>query len=121
MILADTSVWIDHFRAGEPALVVLLEQNAVLMHPFVLGELACGNLQSRQSTLRLLSNLPAAPKATDNEVLQFITLHRLMGKGIGWVDAHLLAAAVLAADTRLWTRDKHLGQLARRLQLDYVN
>ena len=119
MILVDTSVWIDHFRQGLQPLSELLETNSVLMHPYVLGELACGNLRSRQETLRLLENLPAAPSASDSEVFQFIALHRLMGKGIGFVDAHLLAATSLAADAKLWTHDKRLSEVARKLKLGY--
>lgn len=89
------------------------------MHPFVLGGLACGNLRSRQETLRLLGNLPSAGKASDSEVLQFIELNKLMGKGIGFTDAHLLAATALTGDAKLWTRGKRLSAVARRLKLDY--
>jgi len=119
MILVDTPVWVDHFREGLPALAALLDRNAVLMHPFVLGELACGDLKSRRETLRLLANLPIAPKASDAEVLQFIERHKLMGKGIGLIDAHLLAATALAADAELWSHDKRLAQQAKTLKLDY--
>jgi len=119
MILVDTSVWVDHFREGLPALAALLDRNAVLMHPFVLGELACGNLKSHRETLRLLANLPIAPTASDAEVLQFIERHKLMGKGIGLTDAYLLAATALAADAELWSHDKRLAQQARTLKLDY--
>lgn len=118
MILVDTSVWIDHFRKGSPQLAAALNQGEVLMHPFVLGELACGNLKSRASTLKLLSNLPAAPKASDEEVMTFIEAHRLMGKGIGLIDAHLLAATALQADATLWTSDKSLRKQAERLHLE---
>lgn len=99
MILVDTSVWIDHFREG-------LNQNKVLIHAFVVGELARGNLKSRRETITLLSNLPKAPKATDAEVMGFIDSNHLMGKGIGFIDAHLLASVALAADAKLWTHDK---------------
>lgn len=119
MILVDTSVWIDHFREGLPSLVVSLNQNSVLIHPFVLGELACGNLKSRQDTLRLLANLPHSPKASDAEVLQFIETHKLMGKGIGLIDAHLLASTALSADAVLWTHDKRLAQIAKNLKLGH--
>ena len=115
MILVDTSVWVDHFRSGLPQLAKLLEQNVVLMHPFILGELACGNLTSRRDTLRLLANLPAAPKASESEVLMFIEMNRLMGKGIGYIDAHLLASTALAADASLWTQDKRLGKASQEL------
>lgn len=118
MILVDTSVWVDHFRVGVPALAELLEQQQVLMHAFVLGELACGNLKSREETLHLLSDLPAAPKASDLEVMEFIERRRLMGKGIGFVDAHLLAAVMLAPGARLWSRDKRLRQIAHSLGVE---
>ena len=78
MILVDTSVWVDHLRAGAPALAVALEQGSVLMHPFVLGELACGNLKNRGEVLRLLGELPAAPMATDPEALNYIERRALM-------------------------------------------
>lgn len=117
MILVDTSVWIDHFRNDLPPLADLLENNNVLMHPFVLGEIACGNLNNRRDTLQLLSNLPAAPQASDAEVMAFIESNSLMGKGIGFVDSHLLAAAALAADAKLWTLDRRLGQAAKTLKL----
>lgn len=119
MILVDTSVWIDHFREGVHELAERLEANSVLMHPFVLGELACGNLRSRAETLHLLGNLPTAARASDSEVLQFIELNKLMGKGIGFTDAHLLAATTLTGDAKLWTRDKRLSDIARRLKLGY--
>ncbi|HHQ41149.1 MAG TPA: type II toxin-antitoxin system VapC family toxin, partial [Chromatiales bacterium] len=115
MILVDTSVWIDHLRTGEPHLVALLERSQVLMHPFVLGELACGNLRRRADVLRHLGALPRSPVATDDEVLRFIEVHRLMGKGIGWIDVHLLAAVALSPGTRLWTRDRRLDTVARTL------
>jgi predicted nucleic acid-binding protein len=119
VILVDTSVWIDHLRRGEPALISLLDAGQVLSHPFVIGELACGSLKNRKAVLTLLQDLPAAPVATDEEVLLFIERHRLMGKGIGYVDAHLLAAAVLAGNGRLWTRDRHLDAVAESMGLTY--
>ena len=119
MILVDTSVWVDHLRAGTPALAVVLEQGSVLMHPFVLGELACGNLKSRGEVLRLLGDLPAAPLATDPEALDYIERRALMGRGIGYVDVHLLASAALAGAARLWTRDKRLAAVAADLKLAY--
>jgi predicted nucleic acid-binding protein len=119
MILVDSSVWIDHLRAGEPALVELLNSGRVLAHPFVIGELACGNLKNRKAVLSLLQDLPATPVATDEEVLFFIERHGLMGKGIGYVDAHLLAATSLAGTARLWTRDKRLGAVATSMGLAF--
>ena len=97
MILVDTSVWIAHLRAGENGLATLLEAGAVLIHPFVIGELALGNLRQREIVLNALTDLPQASVATDAEVLHFIDQHRLFGRGVGYVDAHLLAAVQLTA------------------------
>jgi len=119
MILVDTSVWVDHLRAGEGTLVALLNHSQVLMHPFVLGELACGNLRNRSEVLRLLKDLPQTTVAGDEEVLFFIERHALMGRGIGYVDAHLLAAVTLGGSTQLWTRDKSLRSVADTLKLTY--
>ncbi|MCF6264782.1 MAG: type II toxin-antitoxin system VapC family toxin [Xanthomonadales bacterium] len=108
MVLVDTSVWIDHLRAGEPGLEELLGTCQVLMHPFVLGELACGNLHNRVELIRLMRDLPQANVASNEEVLFFIDQHSLMGCGLGYVDIHLLAATALTGSSRLWTRDKRL-------------
>jgi len=118
MILVDTSVWVDHLRTGEPTLADLLEHGRVLTHPFVIGELACGNLRNRDHVLGLLRKLPSAPSATDEEALFFIERHRLYGLGIGYIDAHLLAAASLADTASLWTRDKRLDACASAIGLD---
>lgn len=112
MILVDTSVWVDHLRKGVPELVELLERGEVLTHPFVIGELACGNLKDRGEVLDLLAALPAAVVAADDETLLFIEQRMLMGKGIGYIDAHLLASVTLTNDARLWTRDKRLAEIA---------
>ncbi|MBA2565057.1 MAG: PIN domain-containing protein [Gemmatimonadetes bacterium] len=117
MILVDSSVWVDHLRGGEPALVSALGAGRVLMHPFVLGELACGNLRNRREVLGLLRRLPSAPTVTDSEALGFLEDHALMGRGIGYVDVHLLAATALAGAARLWTRDQRLAAVAARLKL----
>lgn len=117
MILVDTSVWVDHLRAGEPALVHLLNHGLVLAHPWVTGELALGHLSQRQDILGLLTGLPSAEIATDAEVLGLIEAEQLYGLGIGYVDAQLLAATRLTADARLWTADKRLAVVARRLRL----
>lgn len=117
MILADTSVWVEHLRKGNPALVEGLQAGRVLTHPFVIGELACGNLRNRREVLDLLGRLPSAPAASHAEALNFLERRRLMGRGIGFVDVHLLASAALAAPTRLWTLDKRLAAIARELQL----
>ncbi|MGZ5140634.1 MAG: type II toxin-antitoxin system VapC family toxin [Burkholderiales bacterium] len=119
MILVDTSVWVDHFRKGAPQLASVLENSEVLMHPFVLGELACGNLVNRSEVIRLLGDLPLAPVAADIEALTFIENHALMGRGIGYVDVHLLASLVLAGDAQIWTRDRRLAVVAKDLGLSY--
>lgn len=120
MILVDTTVWVDHLRADDAQLSALLLSNQVLMHSFVIGELACCNLRNRDELLTLLVDLPQAPVASDAEVLFFIERHRLMGRGIGYIDAHLLAATALSdAGTSLWTRDRRLATLATELQLGY--
>jgi predicted nucleic acid-binding protein len=117
MILVDTSVWVDHLRGADKALAVALEAGEVLVHPFVVGELACGNLAHRQEVLSLLRALPQAQVATDDEGLAFIEGRRLMGRGIGYVDVHLLASAALDGDATLWTRDKPLAAVAAELSL----
>lgn len=115
MILVDTSVWIDHLRSGNRDLELLLNNNQVLMHPFVLGELACGNLERRTEVLSLIGSLPPVPVATDDEALFFIDRHRLMGIGIGYIDVHLLASVSLAKPASLLTHDKRLGRIAAEL------
>ena len=117
MILVDTSVWIDHLRVGEDGLDALLNGGRVLAHPFVIGELACGNLHKRTEVLKLLKNLPQAPVASQEELLFFIENNELMGRGIGFIDAHLLAATALAGASRIWTRDKRLERVAVDLNL----
>ncbi len=119
MILVDTSVWVDHLRSEEPYLVSLLNANRVLAHPMVIGELACGNLRNRDEVLGLLKGLPSIIPATHDEVLFFIERRRFMGRGIGYVDAHLLAAASLTGLAMLWTRDKRLMDAAVDLRLAY--
>ena len=114
MILVDTSVWVDHLRVADRQLAGLLLEDAVLCHPFVLGELACGALNRRSEILGLLRNLTQAPVVEHEEALAFVEAHALMGSGLGWVDVHLLASATLAGE-RFWTRDRRLVQAARRL------
>ena len=115
MILVDTSVWVDHLRKGDQALARLLDSGMVLAHPFVIGELALGNLRQHDFILTALQDLPRAVVATEQEVLQLIAQHTLAGAGIGYVDAHLLAAVRLTAGATLWTRDKRLLGVAQRL------
>ena len=117
MLLVDTSVWIDHLRKGDDALADALHNNMVIMHPHVLGELALGNLKNRSAVLSLLRNLPEAVVATDDEVQTMIEEQSLFGRGIGYTDAHLLAAVRLTPEARLWTRDKRLHVMAGELML----
>jgi hypothetical protein len=117
MILVDTSVWIDHLRTGEPRLVELLEEDRVLGHPWVIGELALGHLSNRREILALLTNLPAAQLASPGEVTALIEARRLYEYGIGYVDAHLLASSALTPGAALWTRDKRLTTAATHLNL----
>lgn len=117
MILTDTSVWVEHFRSSDSTLVSLLQRGDVLMHPFVLGEVALGNLGQRELVLDSLSNLPMAITARDDEVLGYINAARLWGLGIGYVDAHLLASARLTPHASLWTRDRRLDAAAEALGL----
>jgi hypothetical protein len=117
VILVDTSVWIDHLRAGNEILARLLEDGRVLVHPFVIGELALGNLKQRDVILQTLQDVPHANVAADREVLHFIDTHALFGLGIGYVDAHLLAAVQLTAGAALWTSDQRLKTAAERLRL----
>jgi hypothetical protein len=117
VILVDTSVWVDHLRASDETLVGLLGAGMILAHPFVIGELALGNLGQRETVLNALSDLPQATVATDAEVLHFIDRYTLFGRGAGYIDIHLLAAVRLTAGAELWTRDKRLHGIAAPLGL----
>lgn len=117
MILVDTSVWVDHLRTGDAALAASLEAGLVLTHPFVIGELALGTLAEREILLGSLRDLPRATVASDDEVLVLIEREGLQGRGIGYVDVHLLAAVRLTPDASLWTRDKRLQTVAKALSL----
>jgi predicted nucleic acid-binding protein len=118
MVLVDTSVWIEHFRRRERALADGLSDGLVLMHPFVCGELACGNLKNRSAILSDLRALPSATVASDTEVERLIEDRKLWGQGLGWVDVHLLASALLS-HCEFWTLDKRLGEAAARLGLSF--
>ncbi len=118
MILADNSVWIDHFRRPDPGLSKLLDADLIYSHPFVIGEVACGNLADRIGKLGLMSNLDCAPIADHEEIVEFIDEHMLMGRGIGYIDVQLLASAAMQAG-RLWTRDRRLKDPAEGLGLSY--
>ncbi|MGA9322469.1 MAG: PIN domain-containing protein [Xanthobacteraceae bacterium] len=117
MILADTSIWVDHLRRRNAAFAQLLEAVEVLGHPFVVGELALGHLDPRAPLLRDLRDLPQSIVASHQEVLHFINEYRLFGRGIGYVDVHLLAATRLTRGAALWTRDQQLRRVADRLKL----
>jgi predicted nucleic acid-binding protein len=112
VILVDSSVWIDHFRRRDADLSGLLRARVVMSHPFVVGELACGHLPKRDAVLATLSRLPCAPVVAHDDVLAFVERHALMGRGIGWVDAHLLASALVAGRVSLWSRDRRLAAAA---------
>ncbi|MGH9443132.1 MAG: PIN domain-containing protein [Thermoanaerobaculia bacterium] len=116
MILADTSVWVDHFRNGNRRLMALLDGAEILGHSFVVGELALGNLRRRSEILGLLTDLPQAKRAEDGEVLHFAETAALPGSGLGWVDIHLLCSAALET-CGLWTLDRRLAAAASRLGL----
>ena len=118
MILVDTSVWVDHFRNGNVHLQGLLMDGDVLCHPFVIGELACGHLKKRKEIIELLQTLPSAQMAQDEEILQFIEIKKIFGTGLGWVDIHLIASAMLTK-TLLWTQDAKLHTLATQLNINY--
>ena len=114
MVLVDTSVWVSHLRETHAGLVDLLNDGKVACHPFVVGEIACGNVKNRTSILSLLEALPMALQVEHEEVLVFIDSHDLMGKGLGYIDVHLLASAVLSG-LPLWTLDKKLEKAAEEL------
>lgn len=113
MVLADTSVWVHHFRKGDARLAALLERGEVAVHPFVLGELACGGLARRSETLGHLRTLPHVERVDDAEAMRFLESARLWGSGLGWIDVHLLAAARLSGVT-LWSLDAALARAAGR-------
>jgi predicted nucleic acid-binding protein len=117
VILVDTSIWVDHLRQRDEILDGLLSDQEVLIHPFVIGELAMGNFRQREAILDDLRELPLATVAMDHELLDFVQTGALFGVGIGFVDAHLLASARLTPEARLWTRDKRLDAAARRMSL----
>ena len=120
MILVDTSIWIDHLRHGDEHLVHLLREGRVATHPHVIGELALGSLQNRNAVLEWLKNLAGATVATDDEVFCFIEANAVFGRGIGYIDAHLLAAVRLTPGWKLWTHDKRLLAVSAELGLAYA-
>jgi predicted nucleic acid-binding protein len=118
MVLVDTSVWVAHLRAGDVGLEVLLNEGLVFCHPFIVGELACGNLKNRSEILSLLHALPMVTALENEEVMRFIESHRLAGKGLGYIDMHLLASAMLSG-VPLWTLDRKLKGVSSELGLEY--
>jgi len=117
-MLVDTSVWIEHLRYGTRRLAGALRRVAVTTHPFVIGELACGHLQRRNEVLGLLAALPQLPVADHAEVLTLVERTRLMGRGIGWIDAHLLCSTLLGRTT-LWTLDRRLAVVAQEFRVAF--
>ncbi|MCC7201943.1 MAG: type II toxin-antitoxin system VapC family toxin [Nitrospirae bacterium] len=118
MVLVDTSVWVSHLRDENPELERLLNYGDVVCHSFIIGELACGNLKNRTEILSLLNALPIAPPAEHEEVMHFIENYRLMGKGLGYIDMHLLTAGLLN-QVRIWTLDKKLNEVSLKLGLQF--
>jgi predicted nucleic acid-binding protein len=119
LILVDTSVWVDHLRSGDEHLATLLNQGKVLMHPFVMGELSLGSLANRATVLELLRGLPSAAVAGPSESLLLVDRHKLHGRGIGYVDLHLLASTLMSDGATLWSRDKRLILIAGELGCAY--
>jgi predicted nucleic acid-binding protein len=118
MVLVDTSIWVTYLRRGNRQLEKLLMDAEVMCHPFIIGELACGNLKNRNEIISLLQSLPSAPTIEFDEFIFFIDRNHLMGKGIGFVDVHLLASAQLTG-IPLWTADKRLKSAADQLELTF--
>jgi predicted nucleic acid-binding protein len=116
-VLVDTSVWIDHFRNRNARLSEQLEAGQVWIHPFVIGELACGSLSQRRKVLSLLAALPSAPMAEHDEVMEFVDARGFYGKGLGWIDLHLLLSARIV-QLPFWTLDKRLAAAASELGLE---
>jgi hypothetical protein len=118
MILADTSIWVDHFRRRSDELVAVLEQDRILTHPFVIGELALSGLVQREEILKLLASLPRATVASHEEALQAVRRWHADGRGVGWVDIHLFTSALLS-NALIWTKDKRLHGLAVEAETAY--
>ena len=118
MVLVDTSVWIEYFRKGHTRLEDLLNNTDAAIHPFIIGELACGTIKNREEILNLLQTLDSSPEISLQEMLRFIEMNKLQGKGIGFIDVHLLASSLLS-DFKLWTNDKKLHSIAQRMGIAY--
>ncbi|MEK7343844.1 MAG: type II toxin-antitoxin system VapC family toxin [Pseudomonadota bacterium] len=119
MILADTSIWVDHLRGMPTILQALLDDGEVLTHPFVIGEIAMGNIQPRASILQTFNRLPQAKAASHDEVMHLVEVERLYGLGVGYIDVHLLASTMLTPDAQFWTRDRRLFDAAVRLGIGW--
>ena len=119
LVLADTSIWVTHFRKSENHLIQLLESGFVACHPFIIGELACGSLKNRNEIIQLLEALPNVPVLDHQEVMSFIESRKIMSKGIGYVDIHLLGSSLIS-DIPLWTLDKSLAKVASTLKIEYI-
>ena len=119
MVMVDTSVWINHLRQGDALLAALLQQGIVAIHPFIIGEIACGNLSNREYLLGLLSALPQAPAATNEEALVLIERRQLMGRGLGFIDIHLLGTTLIHGAMSIWSTDKRLSSCAAELGIAY--
>ena len=120
MILVDTSVWVDHFRSQDARLARLLDDRQISTHPFVVGELAVGHLRNRDEILLMLNLLPATAVASHDEALRFISNFSLAGRGLGYIDVHLLAAVSLTPEASLWSKDKRLRETAEYLSIPVV-
>ncbi len=119
MVLVDTSVWVSHLRKGNTRFEKLLNDGDVVCHPFIVGELACGNLKNRAEILSLLQALPMSIQAEHNEVMRFIEINQMMGKGLGYIDVHLLASALLT-EVPIWTMDKKLADVSKNMVLNFI-
>lgn len=118
MVLVDTSIWVVHLRNGNIGLETLLNKGNVVCHPFIVGELACGNLKNRVEILSLLQTLPMAIHGEHEEVMRFTEDHTLMGKGLGYIDIHLIVSAIIT-EIPLWTVDKKLNEISLKLEIGY--
>ena len=116
MILVDTSIWIDHFNKSDFDLIKLLNSGKVCIHPFIIGELSCGNISNRKEILTLLKALPEVESALNEEVFSLIENKKLYGNGLGFIDVHLLASALING-VNIWTRDKTLKKTATNLDI----
>lgn len=119
MVLVDTSVWVDFLRKGDNALSALLSQNSVCMHSMIIGELACGHLRNRGQLIGLWENLPQITEASHEEALYCLNAHKLMGRGIGFIDLHLLASTLLTPGVSLWSHDRRLTTIASSLHIGF--